>query len=275
MESILTQTQLPHRISLSQAAQLSGYHQDYLGQLCRLGKLRAAKIGRNWYTTQSELRSLLNTPMTPEGILASLEIPQEQSAEDNQDEPEVLELAQPISAPTVAANYVISEVEGLPISLEARPITSKSEHSLQTLITRMRLEELKSEVLQVAGVVSELADELQSQKAILERHEKLLKVRTDLRDSYSPSLNITTISKPVVDTIEHILPEQGLDNSTDSVRFYWLWPALTIALAVVASSLFIANSFSDNSPQFSTVIYHQQPVSNLNPQVAGETDISK
>ena len=52
--------QFPHRISLSQAAEISGYHQDYLGQLCRLGKIKAAKIGRNWYTTKSELQTLLN-----------------------------------------------------------------------------------------------------------------------------------------------------------------------------------------------------------------------
>ncbi|HEX5430139.1 MAG TPA: hypothetical protein VFX17_03645, partial [Patescibacteria group bacterium] len=38
-------------LSLAQAAELTGYHQDYLGQLARAGKLPAQKIGRNWVTT--------------------------------------------------------------------------------------------------------------------------------------------------------------------------------------------------------------------------------
>jgi hypothetical protein len=38
-------------LSLAQAAQMTGYHQDYLGQLARAGKLPAQKIGRNWVTT--------------------------------------------------------------------------------------------------------------------------------------------------------------------------------------------------------------------------------
>jgi fibronectin-binding autotransporter adhesin len=38
-------------LSLAQAAQITGYHQDYLGQLARTGKLPAQKIGRNWVTT--------------------------------------------------------------------------------------------------------------------------------------------------------------------------------------------------------------------------------
>ena len=38
-------------LSLAQAAVITGYHQDYLGQLARAGKLPAQKIGRNWVTT--------------------------------------------------------------------------------------------------------------------------------------------------------------------------------------------------------------------------------
>jgi hypothetical protein len=42
-------------ISLSQAAELTGYHEDYLGQTARLGELKAVKIGRNWITLRSSL----------------------------------------------------------------------------------------------------------------------------------------------------------------------------------------------------------------------------
>jgi hypothetical protein len=40
-------------ISLSQAAIITGYHEDYLGQRARLGELKAVKIGRNWVTHRS------------------------------------------------------------------------------------------------------------------------------------------------------------------------------------------------------------------------------
>jgi len=42
-------------ISLSKASRATGYHQDYLAFLCRTGKLRGLKIGRNWVTTESDL----------------------------------------------------------------------------------------------------------------------------------------------------------------------------------------------------------------------------
>ena len=40
-------------ISLSEAAKITGYHEDYLGQRARLGQLKAVKIGRNWLTHRS------------------------------------------------------------------------------------------------------------------------------------------------------------------------------------------------------------------------------
>jgi len=42
-------------ISLAEASEQTGYHQDYLGFLCRKGKLKSLKIGRNWVTTQKGL----------------------------------------------------------------------------------------------------------------------------------------------------------------------------------------------------------------------------
>jgi len=42
-------------ISLAEASRLTGYHQDYLGFLCRTGKLNGYKIGRNWTTTKQGL----------------------------------------------------------------------------------------------------------------------------------------------------------------------------------------------------------------------------
>lgn len=46
-------------ISLSQASQLSGYTQDYLGFLIRKGEIRGVKKGRVWFTTEEEVRNYI------------------------------------------------------------------------------------------------------------------------------------------------------------------------------------------------------------------------
>jgi excisionase family DNA binding protein len=46
-------------ISLAEAAKKTGYHQDYLGQLARSGKLDAQKVGRNWVTTRAAVNKFL------------------------------------------------------------------------------------------------------------------------------------------------------------------------------------------------------------------------
>lgn len=46
-------------LSLKQASELSGYDQDYLGQLCRSGKLRSTKVGKGWVTSESALNEFL------------------------------------------------------------------------------------------------------------------------------------------------------------------------------------------------------------------------
>lgn len=46
-------------ISLNQAAQLSGYTQDYLGYLVRIGEIKGVKKGRSWFTTEEEVKNYL------------------------------------------------------------------------------------------------------------------------------------------------------------------------------------------------------------------------
>jgi len=48
-------------ISLSEAARLTGYAEDYLGQRARIGELKAIKIGRNWITHRSSLNDFCKT----------------------------------------------------------------------------------------------------------------------------------------------------------------------------------------------------------------------
>jgi len=46
-------------ISLNQAAEFSGYTQDYLGYLIRKGEIKGMKKGRAWFTTQEEVKNYL------------------------------------------------------------------------------------------------------------------------------------------------------------------------------------------------------------------------
>jgi hypothetical protein len=46
-------------LSLHEAARMTGYHQDYLGQMARSGKLEARKLGRNWVTTKYAIDKML------------------------------------------------------------------------------------------------------------------------------------------------------------------------------------------------------------------------
>ncbi|MBP6860689.1 MAG: helix-turn-helix domain-containing protein [Candidatus Pacebacteria bacterium] len=44
-------------VSSKQAAKISGYAKDYIGQLCREGRIEARLVGRNWYVSEEALSS--------------------------------------------------------------------------------------------------------------------------------------------------------------------------------------------------------------------------
>ena len=44
-------------ISAKYAAEVSGYASDYVGQLCREGKIEAKMIGRAWYVEECALKN--------------------------------------------------------------------------------------------------------------------------------------------------------------------------------------------------------------------------
>ena len=42
-------------ISAKQAAEIGGYERDYIGQLCRAGKITGSFVGRNWFVYEKSL----------------------------------------------------------------------------------------------------------------------------------------------------------------------------------------------------------------------------
>lgn len=69
-------------ISSKRAAQITGYAKDYIGQLCREGRVEARLVGRNWYVLESSIREhRFGAPETvPEAEKAE---PLEATPEDN------------------------------------------------------------------------------------------------------------------------------------------------------------------------------------------------
>jgi hypothetical protein len=43
-------------VSSKRAAEITGYAKDYIGQLCREGRVQAQLVGRNWYILESAIR---------------------------------------------------------------------------------------------------------------------------------------------------------------------------------------------------------------------------
>ena len=57
-------------ISSKQAAKITGYAKDYIGQLCREGRVPARLVGRSWYVLETAIQDhRFGDPVEPEEIL--------------------------------------------------------------------------------------------------------------------------------------------------------------------------------------------------------------
>lgn len=63
-------------VTTKRAARVTGYAQDYVGQLIRSGKLKATKVGKAWFVAEDEVLKLAGKPealQSPDRALAVLE----------------------------------------------------------------------------------------------------------------------------------------------------------------------------------------------------------
>jgi len=60
-------------ISSKQAAKITGYAKDYVGQLCREGRVEARLVGRNWYVLDSAIREHRFGKEEPEPVVKEVE----------------------------------------------------------------------------------------------------------------------------------------------------------------------------------------------------------
>jgi len=82
-------------VSSKKAAKITGYAKDYVGQLCREGRVEARLVGRNWYVLESSLmehrfggdtsEELVEKPEKPEEMEETEAIPVEESTETEEE----------------------------------------------------------------------------------------------------------------------------------------------------------------------------------------------
>lgn len=86
-------------ISSKGAAKLTGYAKDYIGQLCREGRVEARLVGRNWYVLEASIREH-RFGEEPEPI---------------KDEKEVLPVPETAATPWVEPEYIVETPSFIPV----------------------------------------------------------------------------------------------------------------------------------------------------------------
>lgn len=266
------------RIPLARAAQLTGYHQDYLGQLCRMGKLQATKIGRNWFTTPEALNNLSSvTPPTLEEKIVD-EIIQEKQ------EPEVVQTQYITSAPMIAENVVISEVQGMPIAIRTLPTATRHANNVQTIVTNVRIQNLQQEVSELRQLLFRLMEEVKSHTSILQTHETINRVQDSLKHSYVSNFDFNDPQAQrqfprTVAAQQEPVPQPYIWMEPKRAHYHVL-PWVAASLALVAISFIwvsvINKSFFGTAPPVATLYYQSEAVTPIEQQseVAGATDES-
>lgn len=256
-------------IPLSHAAQLSGYHQDYLGQLCRLGKLQATKIGRNWFTSPEALNNLSATVAENLDEQIADQVLQEEF--DGETETQ----SQQIKAPVIAENITISEVADMPIAIRTVPAFARNTNSVQNILTNSRIENLQAEVVELRRLLFNLMEEVKSHSNILQAHETINRVQDSLKHSYVSNFDfnirpertfVTTesIEQPYVD--EPVVIHLQSIKRPGYVMSHWVAVVAAIVVLSFITTTVVTGKFFGSEPQVTSVYYH---MTKNQPEVAG------
>lgn len=98
-------------ISSKQAAKVTGYAKDYIGQLCREGRVPARLVGRSWYVLEAAIQ---------DHRFGSAAVEPEAKA------PKEAEIAAPLSSNMQAPRYIAEDVLPSLPDLEEPPVTPES-----------------------------------------------------------------------------------------------------------------------------------------------------
>ncbi|HEX3099488.1 MAG TPA: hypothetical protein VHQ41_00765 [Patescibacteria group bacterium] len=262
-------------ISLSRAAQLTGYHQDYLGQLCRLGKLPATKVGRNWFTFPEAVNRLTSP------AVSNIDLPVEEILSELENETESEQFV--ATEPKVIQNITVSQVEGLPIAIRSIPTPVRSVNSVQNILTTLRIESLQREVSELRQMLARLMTEVANHTSILEsraQNRASAQQQDLLRHSYISNFdfNAPFSRRNIMLQEEPSQPEKAPLLNLSELEPRYSWVAILSAAAVIAAFAMLTYTsisgqfFGSGQPQVSTVYHHMPTIATeLQPTVAGDT----
>ncbi len=245
-------------VSLSEASNLTGYHQDYLGFLCRSGKLKGFKVGRNWSVTKTDLEDFIKNYKN--GI-------SEVTDETGQ------KIPIHITPGTPAVDKVQSQEFDKPTlaDLPAPLLQTASDQKLGTLKKQV-LDTLQERISTISKNVAELEEVVEHKQAEQEVVAPLvipMAEQTSLRNKFSPTLpahSLLPLETQTTQTLTAagVLAKDKIKKLFDSFQ---IRPALSKKAVVAASlvaalgfvgSIFISFLLSSNrnaQPQLSQVIY--------------------
>lgn len=253
-------------ISLARAAEITGYHQDYLGQLCRLGRLPAKKVGRNWFTSHEALKRM--AAGTAEQLVEQVD-------------------EQKTSSPDLIQAVTISQVEGLPIAMRTIPRPVQISNSVQSILTNLRIESLQKEVAHLRNLLDRLMEEVARHTSLLEGRVSpgVKDIQDSLRHSYISNLDFNPVRAEAERFVEapdftgqpaDRLPQVGLPQFTVVT---WLAGVAVLAGLVFMGLSMSTGSFFGTPPTNSVTSIHHSPKEQrsweiVEPAVAGASSQS-
>ncbi len=193
-------------ISLADASKQTGYHQDYLGFLCRTGKLKGFKIGRNWVTTKEGLDNFVKNYKN--GISEAID-------ETGQKIPVHVEVEKPQGLEK--QNNHNTDEKPKPDGYDAPSIMPGLTHQVPDLhhLRKDVLEGIEQRVKSLSGAVRTIENKILEQGELLEEEQKILQeqrkaveqpaetpvlalAREPLEKKFSPALDMGhTLGQPV------------------------------------------------------------------------------
>lgn len=242
-------------ISLARAAEITGYHQDYLGQLCRLGRLPAKKVGRNWFTSEDALRDMYSfaqqaSETTPEPIADT-------------------------TAPDLIQEVTISKVEGLPIALRTIPRPVVVSNTLQSLVTNLRIESLQKEVADLRAMLNRLMAEVTRHTNLLEGRvsPELANIRDSLHHSYVSNFDFSSpLAEQLQQSTQNIVSAPDLSDWTppqlekqEPKIMTWIVATASLGLIALMGAGIATQTFFGSPVPVVTTVYHREE----KPAVAG------
>ena len=98
-------------VSSKKAAQITGYAKDYIGQLCREGRVEARLVGRNWYVRESAIRDHRFGP---------------QNAPQNEEKSIPVTMSPQVDSPSWQAKYIPEDKPAIPPVIEEKKLEQKA-----------------------------------------------------------------------------------------------------------------------------------------------------